>query len=382
LSRILTGDLNRKGLLIGVVGQKIGVKNIILQKMENMGSMEEIQKRHLQHMKEEQEVELAENAGYILSFKMECDRIGIELQDSYFEYIPAIGVVCNYPNIVSHLCPDIVRDKEGLVDFKFLSTRFEKRPFASGFFYSSKYMLMAHPYFRRGFAAGVNFAPRFVDLFWKSDRPDIDSYIAIDYDRVRININNIMYLEEDTWYGARFNDNIAQIPYGPVKLRPPSDLEDFLISFYFDNAYALDIKWETKLKDGVLIKVFYAEEFKTEKITIVKDGNSFYPVRYIHAEFDLTNNRFRHFDGAIHFYTETEYYTRRDIDFNYNAKNSLQIKTNSEKLFKMNGPIDVNTFVEFTSHFLTGNPLVFEYFEDKYPSHVSEMIDAVRKNKS
>ena len=84
----------------------------------------------------------------------------------------------------------------------------------------------------------------------------------------------------------------------------------------------------------------------------------------------------------MHLYTEDEYFARRDSDFNYNSKNNTQIKTDSEKLFKMNGEILVDTWVEFTSQFLTGNPLVFEYFEGYYPENISEMLEAVRKNKN
>ncbi len=87
--------------------------------------------------------------------------------------------------------------------------------------------------------------------------------------------------------------------------------------------HSLDIKWETKNN----IKSFQAEEFKTEEIKIEYENGSFHPVRYIHAEYDLTEKVFRHFDGAIHFYTEDEYYRRRDSDFNFNKKNTTHIKS-------------------------------------------------------
>lgn len=47
----------------------------------------------------------------------------------------------------------------------------------------------------------------------------------------------------------------------------------------------------------------------------------------------------------------------------------------------MNGNISVDTWIEFTSHFMTQNPLVNEYFEGEYPQHISEMLEVVRKNK-
>ena len=169
-----------------------------------------------------------------------------------------------------------------------------------------------------------------------------------------------------------------QINDGITKLRPPLDLGEYDISFFFKEAYSLDIKWDSK--DGV--KTFQSEEFKTEKVKVSFEGKDYYPVRYIHAEFDLKKNNFRHFDGAIHLYTEEEYFRRRDSDFNYNAKNQSHIKTKSLKLFKMNGEINVKTWVEFSSHFCTGNPLIIEYFEGEYPENIKKLIELRRKKAS
>jgi hypothetical protein len=274
---------------------------------------------------------------------------------------------------LGYLHESLKRDKEGLLKFDGLTKNFELKRFATGYLFSEKFMLMAHPYFRRGYHQINNFAPRFVELFWAHNDPKVEKYIALDFDSARINVDNSGYIELDRWFGAKFDKVIADIPDGNVKLSPPLDLGDS-VDFFFANAYALDIKWSTK--DG--IKSFQAEEFKTENITIIKDGEEYFPVRYIHAEFDIEKGYFRHFDGAIHFYTLDEYLDRRDSDFNYNSKNNKHIKTLSEKLFKMNGIVTIDTWIEFTSHFLTGNPLVFEYFEGQYPSHLIEIIEKIR----
>lgn len=44
----------------------------------------------------------------------------------------------------------------------------------------------------------------------------------------------------------------------------------------------------------------------------------------------------------------------------------------------MNGVVDVETWIKFTSHFMTGNPLIFEYFEGKYPENIEEIICKMR----
>jgi len=342
-----------------------------------MDELNEFQKRYLQQMKEEQEKELTENSELIDSFKRYCNAKGLILNDSNFKYIPPIGIVAYYPNIVGLICNDLLADKEGLLNFKTLSDRFEKRSFISGYLYSKNFMLMAHPYFRRGFYENSNFAPRFVDLFWKNDHSDLDAFIAIDSNRVHINVDNRMYIEEDTWFGPKFNKDISQIEDGIAHLRPSAGIDDFSLSFCFNDTYSLDIKWETK--NGV--KSFQAEEFKTDKVKIKDNGIEYFPARYIHAEFDLKKNIFRHFDGAIHFYSLEEYFNRRDCDFNYNAKNDYKIKTASKKLFKFNGDIKVETWIEYSGHFLTGNPLLIEYVEGKYPDRITEILEAVKKNK-
>jgi hypothetical protein len=336
--------------------------------------MEDYKKKYLENLLTEEKQQLSENLEIILGFKKYILTKGIELKDENFKYLQTIGIVAEYPNILGYLEPELINDKEGLLDFTLLDKKFEKKRFSNGYHYANNYMAMAHHYFRRSFYHANNFAPRFIELYWGFQDPEIDQYIALDFDRVRINVDDSMYMEFDTWYGAQFDKDISKIGDGIGKLRPPLDIEDFLVSFFFKNAYSLDTKWATK--DG--IKSFQAEEFKTDEIKILKDGVEYFPVRYIHAEYDLNKGYFRHFDGAIHFYTTEEYYSRRDSDFNYNDKSNNYIKTLSQKLFKMNGKVSVETWIKFTSHFFSGNPLILEYFEGQYPKHIQEMLEKVR----
>jgi hypothetical protein len=339
-----------------------------------MRELTNFQKQYFESLRKEEMVELEKHIEQINAFKKLFSQLGIHLTDDNFRYYPNSGIIVTYPNIISYLHDTLKKDKEGLLSFKSLTQVFEKRIFADGYFYGQNFMLMASPYFRRGLQQANSFAPRFIELFWKFQDPNIDAYISLDSDSVRINVDNRMLIELDTWYGAQFKKNIADIADGLVKLRPPLYIDESDVFVFFANAYSLDIKWETKNN----IKSFQAEEFKTEKTSLLKDGNEYYPVRYIHAEYDIDKGYFRHFDGAIHFYTADEYYRRRDSDFNHNSKGSSHIKTLSQKLFKMNGIIPVETWVNFTSHFLTGNPLVFEYFEGEYPQHLKETLKKIR----
>jgi hypothetical protein len=338
-----------------------------------MSDETDLKSKYLQQQIEERKDKLQKHSILIQDFISFCAEKQIVLTIDNFDYVRTIGLVAKFPNLVTFLNPKIIVDKEELVSMSILDKEFSKEPFASGFYYSEKYMVMAHPYFRRGHYEANNFAPRFINIFWNYNKQHIEKYISIDNDRVRINVDNNMYMEFDTWYGAKFKNTIGDVEDGIIKLRPPLQLQESDISFFFGNTYSLDIKWSSK--SG--IKVFQAEEFKTEDIRITKNENEYYPVKYIHAEFDINAGTFRHFDGAIHFYTEQEYYQRRDNDFNYNNKNSLQLKTLSQKLFKVNGRIEIEDWVTLVSHYLTGNPLIFEYFEGKLPDNVLEIIEKI-----
>jgi hypothetical protein len=352
---------------------------VILAKLNKkeglMENMSDFKKKYYQSLIDEEKQKLLDNKDLINSFKKFVSQYNVELKDKDFRYFNSVGIVATYPNLITYFHNQLIPDKEGLMDFDLLSEIYEKKRFAKGYLYAEKYMLMANSYFRRGFYYPNCFEPRFIELYWNLKLPNSKLFISLDLNRVRINVDNSMLLEYDTWYGAKFNKIISEIKDDVVKLRPPLDLDDFDISFFFSDSYALDIKWYTK--DN--IKTFQAEEFKTENIKVEKDGIEYFPVRYVHAEFDLNENYFRHFDGAIHFYTESEYLRRRDSDFNYNSKSNSHIKTKSEKLFKINGEIDIETWIEYTSHFFSKNSLVFEYFEGKYPDHIIEFLEKTKE---
>jgi len=330
--------------------------------------------KYLKIMQDEEEKRLLDNGDLIDNFK--SLKVMKKVKNIQIRFIRPIGIVAIYPQIVKLLNLNIEQDKEGLVSCDLLNKYFSKDRFTSGIMKSENYMIMAHPYFRRSYSEFSNFSPHFIALFWGLNHSKIDAYIAIDFNRVRIDIDGGYYIECDTWHGAPFNQKIETIPNGVVNLKPPIvDKEDSLLSSImgdlFSNVYSLDIMWYTT-KDN--IKVFQAEEFKDTSITIEINGVIYYPVRYIHAEFDIRNGYFRHFDGAVQLYTEEEYELRKDENFNHKVKGKEQIKPNSIKLFKMNGEVSIEVWIEFISHFFSGNPLVMEYFSGEYPEHIRDAL--------
>lgn len=337
-------------------------------------SIDELMQRHLTAMAAEARKRLAEASDLIANFTAFAEKQGVRLVSSSFSYIPPIGIVASAPSLAKTILGTIPTERDGLIATAHLAENHELRPFQPGYYSNNNYMLMVHPFFRRGMHEDANFAPRFVELFWAFNVSDIAKYIAIDENRLRINVDNSCYFEEDAWYGAPFNDDISKIPNGTVKLRPPMDIQESYNDFFFSKAYCLDVKWSQQNE----IKTFQALELKTQSVQVVVGSERYYPARYLHAEFDLSTGKFRHFDGAVQLFLENEYLQRRDSDFNINAKHRSQLKARSKKLFKFNGSILTATWVKFCCHFFTGNPLVFEYFTGSYPAHIVEILDKLR----
>ena len=67
---------------------------------------------------------------------------------------------------------------------------------------------------------------------------------------------------------------------------------------------------------------------------------------------------------------------------NFNEKIGTHLKAKTYKLFKMNENVSIDTWITYTSYFCYGNPLVFEYFEGKYPDHIQEILNKIGNNES
>lgn len=324
----------------------------------------------LEHQSRER---LTEAADLIGAFTALAASKGVILNAESFEYIPTTGIVAKAQGIARALLGPIWTERDGLLPFNEIANRLPFSTHTEGCFAGPEFVLMAHPCFRRGMHPANNWAPRFIDLFWRFDEPDVEKYIALDENRVRIDIDRPGYVELDKWYGAPFKEDIRETKSGIVKLLPPVNLESWHVSFFFADAYCLDIKWSES--DG--IKSFHALEIKTEGVRMNFEGQHYFPARYLHAEFDIAANCFRHFDGAIQLFTEDEYFQRRDADFNMTMKNLVHIKARSCKVFMMKGPLKTADWVEFCCHFYAANPLTFEYFCGEYPKHITGILEKI-----
>ncbi len=326
--------------------------------------------QYREYLKEQEREKLESATGLISDFIEFSATKGIVLQQSNFSYIQPIGICAEYPDILYRLS-NRMPDKEGLFREAELLSEYTKSSFLEGFYDAGNYMPMAHPFFRRGYYEKNNFFPRFIEKFWNLSVPAIEKYIALDSNRVRINVDNTAYKEFDTWYGAPFSQDIAQIKNGVVVLAPPAGASYLL----FGDVVKLDILWD----EAGGIKTFQAEEICNDEVVIEIGGRKYHPVKYIHSEYDLHNSHFRHLDGAVHLYTPEEYAIRKNSDMNFNSKNNRQVKACSTKLFKMDGDISVDIWAEYVGQFFSGNPLVHEYFTGHYPEHVQKMMDEIAR---
>ncbi|HEN3658798.1 TPA: hypothetical protein U5E24_002587 [Yersinia enterocolitica] len=337
---------------------------------------EEMMERHFRLQREYANSQIEKSKDLIENFKKLTASKGIILDDNAFSYVQTIGIVASAPNLARILLGNIQTERDGLFVFDDIAKVVSPSPHQEGLFVCNDYIIMADPCYRRQMYPMANWAPRFIALFWQLNSPDITKYIAIDENRVRIDIDSHSFVELDTWYGAPFNEDISKIKNGTTKLRPPLDIDSQSINNLFAETYCLDINWSERDQ----VKTFQAVEIKSQDVQVVMDEQVFYPVRYLHAEFDLIKGEFRHFDGAIQFFTEDEYFKRRDSDFNMVFKSIEHIKARSRKVFKLNGSISVELWVEFCCHFFAKDPLVFEYFTGKYPEHITNSINRMRTN--
>ncbi len=335
---------------------------------------DEMLARH-QKLTQEMAVQELRNASTLIEAFKECAHArGVQLTDSSFHYSPPLGITASAPGLLLALTDIKADGRDGLFSWADLTQVLQPEIFDSGCFRGSNFVAMAHPCFRRQMHPRGNWAPRFIDLFWALNGTGLEKSIALDENRVRIDVDGPMYAEADTWYGPPFNKEISQIASGNVKLRPPADLSITRLQMFFSSAYCVDIKWPGSSD----IKTFQALELKTEDVQIALGNDQYHPARYLHAEFDTQSRTFRHFDGAVQYLTAAEYQARRDSDFSMTYKTTQHVKPKSKKLFKLNGAIEVDDWVELSSHFFAANPLMFEYFNGAYPDHILNILEKLR----
>jgi hypothetical protein len=78
----------------------------------------------------------------------------------------------------------------------------------------------------------------------------------------------------------------------------------------------------------------------------------------VHAERDLQNKAFRHFDGAAKVYHQNSYTSRLELAMPKNPRPAHYLK-----LFRIDGAIELQDWLSLVSMFFKGNEMVIEYFD-------------------
>lgn len=328
--------------------------------------MEEYQKQYEIKLREQEEETLIENKHHIEEFIDYSRKFDIKLDTTNFRYHATTGIIVNYPNILSLLCPELIFDKEDLVEVNHLLSLFEKSSRGYGYFENSNFNCSVHEFYKRSYHWRNTNNPRFLKCFLKTVNLKSKYYLGLNKNYLNLNKPDFQVIEADFWYGAKFNEDISTIKNDIVQLKPPILKNKDRVKVIFDDTEVLNIKWSQKGK----IKICEIEEIKSKKHKIKFKDNSYYPAKYIHCEFDLEKNEFRHFDGAITLFSEEEYELAVKSDLNYNKKNSILIKPKHVKLFKINGKIDTKDWVDLSLLFMEGQLLLVEYFNGKIPPDI------------
>ena len=207
------------------------------------------------------------------------------------------------------------------------------------------HILVYHQLLRRKYTSNFNFdfTRKFFKYFIKMNSENTFR-IAIDHNRIMPKERYERLIEEDRWYGPPFSLKNIDEPTGELVTvigNNNSDINNDLIQTEFYWSY----------KNG--IKTFQVEELSDKSYLF----ENYYFNRYIHSERDINKKNLRHIDGAVKVYLKNDYGKRLNTRMPDEFKSYKKIK-----LFRIDGNIDLNTWVELISYFYKANKMVIEYF--------------------
>lgn len=193
------------------------------------------------------------------------------------------------------------------------------------------------------------FLGRWISYFVKTKSSN-SFRIAVDHHGEVLSKENYHQIYEfDTWHGPAFDLNRLDDPnYTGLTIvkRNKNSL--------FENEYKLDrTEFFWSHRNG--IKTFEIEE--------ISENGQWYDHylfnRYIHSERDVYKGNTRHLDGAIKVYLKDDYKNRFDA--------SLPDKGSHKKIkmWRVDGNIEIDNWINLISFFFDSNEMVYEYFDPK-----------------
>ena len=244
-------------------------------------------------------------------------------------------------------------DKDGLVDFAYLTSR--ARQIHPGVFHEPErdVLLFAHRYFRRSLSLQNSINGYVLGSFTATAQKE--GVVA----RLRLDPNMIGHpgsarsqIELEYWNGPKYDDDIASIPEG-VAEHKGSERDRF-----FSQIDRTQVWWKAAETRGGAdprqFRTFEIEELVEDECPGL-GGNAF-GCRYAHAEYDLESKVVSHFDGAIRAYEPEAYFERIERRIDRAGK-----QADYTKLFRLDGTVSVTSWKRVLTDWYRGNSLVPEY---------------------
>jgi hypothetical protein len=211
------------------------------------------------------------------------------------------------------------------------------------------HILHYHQFLRRKFHSNPNFdfLGRFISYYYQTKARN-SFRIAIDHRRIMPKEFYQQLGERDAWFGPPFDRSKLDDP-NAVGLTVVTRIKPSLFDMAGNKLDRTELYWS--YKDG--IKTFEVEELSREG----EYCDSYYLNRYVHSERDVNLRVLRHFDGAVKVYLKDDYTRRMETQLPQELKSHRKIK-----LFRIDGDVDIDEWIELSCLFFKFNEMLIEYF--------------------
>ena len=212
------------------------------------------------------------------------------------------------------------------------------------------FVLHYHQFLRRGFSSNPNFDFLGTLARYRNETGGENAFrVAIDHRRIMRLDDYRQTIERDTWYGPAFDreklDDPDYVGLTVVGRIHPNSLDSYPIE-------KTEFFW--KRNEGDSIKTVEIEELSSTS----RPYDNWHINRYVHAERDMCNQVFRHFDGAVKVYAQNNYAKRIGQTMPHHMRCNHYVK-----LFRIDGEILLDDWLSLVGMFYKGNEMVIEYFD-------------------
>lgn len=275
------------------------------------------------------------------------------IQRDYFSFKNALTATLRDSKVLK-VYPALLKriDGDGLLEIND-----DMRLFDGGIEYRD-HILHYSQFLRRHYTSNPNFdfTGRLGSYYYKT-RSFNKFRISIDHARIMPKEFYGQIMEFDTWYGPTFDreklDDLTAIGL-TIMTRNKNSL--FELDNHLDRT---EFYWS--FRDG--IKTLQIEELSNIGYLF----EHYYFNKYVHSERDINKKILQHLDGAIKVYLKDDYAKRFETRMPNESKSYKKIK-----LFRIDGDIDVDSWLHLISFFYKGNEMIIEYFN---PEEFKELFE-------